>query len=192
MPSSRLATERHRIGWWHHVRRVHRQALLFVAQLQVLLQSALVHLRGLQVGAGLAVEFDVPPPFLDRVDRAVVELVVECRQPARVLWHVHRQPAKTTLGEQSFEIPRAGLHAAPTHRAGGIGDAVAGALLRVAFPDLVAVVHQLRSGADRARRAFARALVAVLAKVCRPKSIGLSKAIGMSVVTVPLLRRGPR
>ncbi len=29
-------------------------------------------------------------------------------------------------------------------------------------------------------------------KRCRPKSIGLSEAIGMSVVTLPLFSRGPR
>jgi hypothetical protein len=105
---------------------------------------------------------------------------------------VHRDAAPQRVGQQPLQVPRAGLHAAPAHAAGGVGDAVARALLGVALPDLVAVVDDLGPGRDRARRALARALVAASQKRCRPKSIGRSGAIGRSVVTVPLFSRGPR
>ena len=76
------------------------------------------------------------------------------------------------VGQQAFQVPGAGFHAAPAHAACGVGDAVAGAFFGVAFPDFVAVVHQLGAGGDGPGRAFAGALVAAFAKALQAKVDG--------------------
>ena len=106
--------------------------------------------------------------------------------------HVHRRPSERAFGHQPFKVPRAGFHAAPAHRPAFRRDPVGRTFLAVGFPDLIAVEHQLRPGGDRARRAFAGAFVAGLAKTLQPEIYGPVVGHRMSVVTTPDFRRGPR
>ena len=149
---------RHPIGW------VHRERLVLVAQLQAGGQPACMRMSGSHVAPAAAIEFDVPPPLLDRIDLSAAQTVVQRGQPSRLSRKPHRDPAECRFREQAFEVPGAGLHAPPAHAAAGIGDPVTRALLGIGLPDLVAVVHQLGARGDRARRALARALVAGFAE----------------------------
>ena len=162
----------HRVGLRHFVGGVHGQGLVFVAQVQVFLQGALVGLRRLHIPARALVQLDVPPPLFDRVDAAAIEQVIEPRQRRCSGRQLHGDLPPQAVGQQAFQVPGAGFHAAAAHTACGIGDAVAGAFFGVAFPDFVAVVHQLGACGDGPRRALAGALVAAFAKALQAKVDG--------------------
>ena len=161
-----------RIGLRHFVGRVHSQGLVFVAQVQVFLQGALVGLRRLHIPARALVQLDVPPPLLDRVDAAAIEQVIEPRQRRCSGGQLHGHLSPQAVGQQAFQVPGAGFHATATHAACRVGDAVTGTFFGVALPDFVAVVHQLGASGDGPRRAFAGALVAAFAKALQAKVDG--------------------
>ena len=162
----------HRVRRWHFVGRVHGQGLVFVAQVQVFLQGAAVRLRGLNIAARGFVQLDVPPPLFDRVDAAALQQVIEPGQRRCSGGQLHGHLPPQAVGQQAFQVPGAGFHAAAAHAARRVGDAVAGAFFGVAFPDFVAVVHQLGACGDGPGRAFAGALVAAFAKALQAKVDG--------------------
>ncbi len=153
-------------GRWHERRGIGCERLIFVLQVDVLVQLARVGLI-CPYHLAFAVIGDIPPPLLGRIDPTAVEPVVEASDPFCRRRHIHRRPAKWRLAHEASEVPRASLHAAPTHGSGHVGHAVARAFLDIGLPDLISVEHHLRPCGDRAGRAFARALVAGAAEVLK-------------------------
>ena len=140
------------------------QSLILVFQLQIALQRACVDRLVCRAVSAVVVQLQIPPPFLDRVQAAVSDRIVQSCQRRCQFRHVHRSPAKRLFLEHALQIPRAGLHAPAAHRATLGRNPIRGAFLAVGFPDLIAVEHQLRTGCDCPRRAFPRAFVAAFAK----------------------------
>ena len=140
------------------------QRLVLIFQVEVLLQAARVHRLFRRAVGAVRLQLDIPPPFLDRVQPAIADGVVQARQQRRGGGDVHRRPAEGFLGEDPFQIPRAGLHAAPAHGAAFSSDPVGRAFLAIGFPYLIAVEHQFRPGGDGAGGAFAGAFVAGFAE----------------------------
>ena len=145
-------------------RRVDGQRLVFRAQLQVFLQTAGVHRLVRGAVATVVLHLQIPPPFLDGVDVATVQQIVELGQRWRGGGQLHRGPAPHAVGQDPLKVPGAGLHAAPAHGTALGRDPVGGAFLAVGFPDLVAVEHQLRPRRDRPRGTFPRAFLAAFAE----------------------------
>ena len=128
---------------------IDRKRLILVFEIEIFLQIAGVdRIAGWPVAA-ILLDFEIPPPFLDRVQAAVTNNVVEFRQHRRGARHVHRRPAKRLFGKKSLKVPGAGFHAPPAHCSARCGDPVGCAFLAVGFPDLIAVEHELGSGGDR-------------------------------------------
>ena len=72
-----------RVGVWGQWGRVHGQRLIFVFQVQIGLQAALVHRVFGRAIAAAFVQLDIPPPFLDRVELTMPHLVVQPSQHRR-------------------------------------------------------------------------------------------------------------
>ena len=140
------------------------QRLVLIFQVEVLLQAARVHRLFRRAVGAVRLQLDIPPPFLDRVQPAIADGVVQARQQRRGGGDVHRRPAEGFFSEDPLKVPRACLHTAPAHCAALGSDAVGGAFLAVGFPDLIAVEHQFRPGGDGAGGAFAGAFVAGFAE----------------------------
>ena len=159
-----VGRERPGIGRWGQVGGIDCQGLILMFQVQILGQGPAVdRVSGRRIGAFID-HFQVPPPGLDRVDLPVIQPVIQLGQGSGSAGQVAGQPAKRRLGKQPFQVPWAGLHAAPAHGAAILCNPVGQAFLAVGFPDLIAVEHQFRAGRDRARGAFTRAFVAGFAK----------------------------
>ena len=143
---------------------IDRKGLVRVVQLKIALQASGIDRFSGGFVAAILIKLDIPPPFLDGVQPAAPDPVVQLGQHRCGLRDMHRRPSERRFGKEPLQVPRAGLHAAPAHRPALGGDAIGGAFLAVGFPDLIAVEHELRPCGNRTRRAFARAFVAGFAK----------------------------
>ena len=162
-----LTVHRERIG--ERMRRqrcrIDGHGLILVPEFQISAETATVHRMACRAIGPILGKFDIPPPFLHIVQPAAPGHVIKTGKEFRGLRHVRGSPAERRFGEQPFEVPRAGLHAAPTHRPSLGGDPVGGAFLAVRLPGFIAVEHPLRSSSDGARRTFAGTFLAVLTEV---------------------------
>ena len=149
-------------GMRRQICRIYSQGLVFIFQIQILLQVAFIERMLGRLVTAIRIELEIPPPFLGQVQATVFNHVIQLRQYWRGGGNIHRRPAERTLGKQAFQVPGAGLHAATTHCATLGADPVGCAFLTVRLPDLVAIEHQFRAGGDGPRRAFTGAFVAAL------------------------------
>ena len=127
------------------------------------------------------VRVQVPPPLLERVDAPVADLVVQVRQPLAREGKVHGHPQERLFLHHPFQVERTGLHAAPAHGTGLVDDPVAGTLLHVRLPHLVAVEHDLVAEGDGRARALPGALLALIAEVLQAEvdgPVGLQRHVG--------------
>ena len=168
-PGLAVHRERVGVGMRRKRRRVDRKGLIFVFQVQIALQATLIDGMFGRTVAAIFLQLEIPPPFLNRVEPAIANHIVQLGQGGGQLRHIHRRPAKRLFLEDALKVPRAGFHAAPAHRPAFGRHPVGRAFLAVGFPNLVAVKHQLRPGGDRTRGAFTRAFIAGLAKGLQPK-----------------------
>ena len=144
--------------------RVDSKCLVLVFQVEVCLEFTCVDNRAVGAVAAIVLLFQVPPPLFDGIDFPVPNPIIQLGQPWRCLWYVHRHPAERSFDHQALKIPGASFHTAATHCATGNGQSVVGAALTVAFPNLIAVEHQLWASGNGTAWAFARAFVAAFAK----------------------------
>ena len=170
-----LAVHRIGVGPWVRGQRggVDGEGLIFELEIEIGLQVTCVNGLGRRVELARGFAFDVPPPLFDRVQTALADLVIQLGQKRCGGGDVGGGPAEGGLGEEPLKVPRAGLHAAPAHRAALVGDPVDGTFLAVRFPNFIAVEHFFRPGGDRPRRALAGAFVAGFAELLQTKVDGL-------------------
>ena len=129
-------------------RGIHCQSLVFVLQIQIFLQGSSIDRMGCGAISPRLGQFQIPPPFFDRVQLTMTGHIIHFCQNWRHLWHVHCRPAERRFGKQPLKVPRAGFHAASTHSAARGADTIAGTFLTVRFPNFIAVEHQFWPSRD--------------------------------------------
>ena len=169
--NSSLAVHRRRIWVWvrSQGRRIDRQSLIFVFQIQIFLQRTRIDRMSCGAIPALLGQLQIPPPFFDRIERASSGHIIHFCQNWCHLRHGHRRPAEGRFSEEPLQVPWAGFHAASTHSATRGTDAIAGAFLTVRFPNLIAIEHQFWPSCDRPGWAFAGAFIAALAEPLQTK-----------------------
>ena len=124
---------------------------------------------GHRVDRDTAHHFEIEPPALERIARAVAIEIVLVGDRFGKLGMLDRQPHEFFRFDRVLAIPRTHFHAAPAGRTLHVGDAILGAFLDVSLPDLVAVEHHLGAEGNGVAGALARALAAAFAKILQPE-----------------------
>ena len=98
-----------------HISSVGGQALVFLLHYQFECQLACVGMFGGDKPLTLFVDFNVPPPLLDRINGASSQSVIQLRKSLCRRGCIDRHPAERAISKETFQIPWTGFHTPAAH-----------------------------------------------------------------------------